>query len=344
MAPVWARLVASHAARDPEVVLTLGEIADLLEHVPRTLAVDPDYGSRTGFDETFLGVAVPVPTLGADVADDAALPEGAEDDPVLRYHHFSVVLSASRGLARWTAANLDGQRRFLVDRTSDRWVLDPRLPDGVQVGEALYAHNDLDRGHLVRRQDPVWGDTYDEAVAANDDTFHFTNCSPQHSAFNQSPDTWLGLEDYVLTTVADQRLRAVVLTGPVLGDRDPVYRDVEIPLEFWKVVATVDDAGELHATAYVLSQAELVDDLDDPVGSERIEVEIDDLGPVFGPYKTFQVPVADVEAVTSLDLGPLRDADPLGDELETGAVGRPRLRRHELRTLADVRLRRGGAG
>jgi endonuclease G len=120
----------------------------------------------------------------------------------------------------------------------------------------------------------------------------------------------------------------------VLADGDPVYRDVPIPLAFWKAVATVDDEGALHATAYVLSQEELIEDF-------RPEVDGDGVGPVLGPYRTFQVPVADLEAVVQLDLGPLRDADPLRDEdrrgpaevAVTGGGG------HEITSYADVVLR-----
>lgn len=311
MTSVWQRLRTARERRDPEVVLTGAEVADLLERAPRALAVDPAYEDRTGFDVDFMPVRVPLPLLDPTIADDAAIPVAGGADPVLRYHHFSVVLSRSRRLARWTAVNLDGRRRYVTDRSSDSWALDPRLPDSEQVGESLYADNDLDRGHLVRRQDPVWGDTLEEALAANDDTFHFTNCAPQHADFNQSPDTWLGLEDYILNTVADQQLRAAVLTGPVLGADDPVYREVAIPLAFWKVVATVDEAGDLHATAYVLQQEDLVGGLGP---------RLDDTGPVFGPYRMFQVPVTDVEAMTLLDLGPLRDADPLAGTADDGGA------------------------
>jgi endonuclease G len=329
MASVWRRLHAAYEGRDLELVLNRHQIGDLLSYEPRQLQIDPGYDQRPGYDEAFLGVTVPLPVLGADVADDVATPVGS-DHPVLAYHHFSIVLSASRRLARWTAANLDGRRRFVLDRTSDEWQLDPRLPESAQVGEATYADNDLDRGHLVRRQDPVWGDSYEEALAANDDTFHFTNAAPQHMWFNQNPDTWLGLEDYILSTVADLRLRATVLTGPVLAETDPIYRGVAIPLEFWKVVATVDDAGELHATAYVLSQAKLIDDPG---------IGVDDVGPVFGPFRTFQVPVAQVEDTNALDLGPLRSADPLAGAVgSVGADGR-----RELKSFADITLQRPSA-
>ena len=136
-----------------------------------------------------------------------------------------------------------------------------------------------------------------------------------------------------MNTVADLRLRAAVITGPVLAADDPVYRDVAIPVAFWKVVATVDETGAMHATSYVLSQDELLDDL---------ETQVDETGPVFGPYRMFQVPVTEVEAATRLDLGPLRDADPLGGEEPSDR--RPegdgeRRSRREVRSFADVVLR-----
>lgn len=310
-AAVWQRLRAAYDDRDDETVLTRSEVGELLAWEPRSTVIDPSYADRAGFDESFLGVAVPVPVVPGDLGDDLALPVGG-DDPVLRYHHFSIVVSASRRLARWTAVNLDGRRRFVVDRGSGDWSYDPRLPADVQAGEELYADNDLDRGHIVRRQDPVWGDTYEEALAANDDTFHFTNCAPQHARFNQDSATWLGLEDHILTTVAGMALRADVFTGPVLSDDDPFYRDVAIPLAFWKVVVTVDDADDLHATAYLLRQDELIDDLARPTAE----------GPVFGPYKTFQVAVADVEQLTGLNFGALRERDPF---VRTGRRGRVEL-------------------
>lgn len=48
-----------------------------------------------------------------------------------------------------------------------------------QTGENLYAGNDIDRGHLVRRASAVRGDTQAEAGQANVDTFHYTNAAPQ---------------------------------------------------------------------------------------------------------------------------------------------------------------------
>ena len=94
-------------------------------------------------------------------------------------------------------------------------------------------------------------------------------------------------------------MRVIVFTGPVFSADDKEYRGVRIPRRFWKVVATVTSDGSLHATAYMLSQQDLVG-LAPPTGDDW----------VYGPYKTFQTSVATVEGLTELDFGTLRDADP----------------------------------
>jgi endonuclease G len=290
---------ATRAAAET-VELSHDDAVVLLELAGAALEVDPDYEAREGFDPAFLGtITTPLPTLtDTDLANDLTL-VGDTGSGELRYHHFSVLMSRSRRLALVTAVNIDGRKRLSVLRTSDRWIFDPRIPHDLQIGDDLYFDNQLDRGHLVRRQDPCWGGAMSEAMAANNDTFHFTNCSPQHSGFNQSPETWHGLEDYILNNAGAHELKVTVFTGPVLADGDPIYRGVALPQQFWKVVSAARDEGSLVTTAYLLSQQQLIKDLQ----AETF---------TFGAYKTFQVRVEDVERLTGLDFGePLRSSDPL---------------------------------
>ncbi|MGV7377631.1 DNA/RNA non-specific endonuclease, partial [Mycobacterium kansasii] len=79
----------------------------------------------------------------------------------------------------------------------------------------------FDRGHMVRRLDPAWGSPV-AAKQAADDTFHFANCCPQISAFNQH--LWAKIENYALDNAGAEKRRITVITGPVFGDRDPLYR------------------------------------------------------------------------------------------------------------------------
>lgn len=244
------------------------------------------------YDAWFLSTPVPLP----------AVPDGVAT-VTLPFTHFTVVLQPDRRLAVVTAANLDGARLLEIDRGDD-WHLDPRAPADAQTGPEVYADNDLDRGHLTRRRDPVWGE---RAVAeqANLDTFSYVNAAPQAALFNQGELLWAGLEDYVLEHARTYAQRLTVLTAPVFGDADPLYRGTRIPRRFWKIAAWNDgDATSpaLAATGYVLDQSAQLDRID---LTGRAGASI----PPLGAYLTFQVPVVDIATLTGLDLGSLVAAD-----------------------------------
>jgi endonuclease G len=289
-----------------------GELKKILSKLKIQISVPPipekpkakksaaiDLSDREGYIENFLGtkpaLRVPLPELSESQQASLAPVKGAGDG-VLRYTHFSIAMNASRRFAYYTACNIDGKTSTNIRRANDNWLLDPRIADGHQVGNELYRNNDLDRGHLVRRLDPVWGKA-DEAQRANDDTFYYTNSTPQHARLNQG--NWNDLEDYILTNTDAENLRVCVFTGPVFGDDDPEYRDVFLPQAYWKVVTVVNGhSGKLHATAYMLSQRDLLTDLEF----------------VFGQFRTYQVPISEVEDRTGLSFGKLRKADPLRDQ------------------------------
>ncbi|MEL4319440.1 DNA/RNA non-specific endonuclease [Leifsonia sp. YIM 134122] len=263
-----------------------------------------------GFDPDFLAVPVPFPTPAAVESETAASAEA--ESAILDYVHFTVDLDRERRLARVTGVNIDGSAIVDVPRGDD-WRFDERVPVDWQTGPAVYASNDLDRGHLVRRRDPVWGP---DADTAESDTFHFTNAAPQAATFNQGKQLWLGLEDHVFTFASVNELKLSVFTAPVLGPDDPPYRGIRIPLRFWKVVAwvsTTDAASELFAAGFILDQSALVRDHE----AERI-LRVAGEPPLLGPYRTFQVPIADIAAATGLDLDELIAADRMPQSIAAG--------------------------
>lgn len=278
------------------------------------IAIDPDYSDRKGYDPDFLGAAhaVPLPDLPADLVAQAAVNTRAAAEPryVLPYHHFSVALSKARRLAFFTAVNIDGTLSQQPKRARDHWYFDPRIAEDEQTGNDVYDKNDLDLGHLVRRLDPAWGDSADVAKLANDDTFHFTNCSPQHKDFNRNKTRWAGMEDYILKNADNLNFKVNVFTGPVFAPDDDQYRDVQLPRQFWKVVTMVKTDGQLSATAYLLSQAQLIEGL-------RTREPFS-----YGQYRTYQVPIRKVEELTKLSFGTLAAADPLARE--RGVTPKPR--------------------
>lgn len=255
-----------------------------------------------GYASGFLGPEVPFPATAGKL---------------LEYTHFSVLLDPVRRLAAATAVNIDGADLRDLPREGE-WFLDDRAPASEQCGNELYRDNDLDRGHLVRRRDPQWGE--DARLAARD-TFSYANAAPQASDFNQSKQLWLGLEDHVLAYAEANAHRVSVFTGCVLEPDDPVYRGVGIPRRFWKVAAWLGPDG-LASAGFVLDQSTLLAGPVAPVFPEPL-----------GRFRTFQVPVADVARITAADLGPLVAADVLEPVPTAAATTWVRLREP-----GDIRL------
>lgn len=293
-------------ARAPEQDRAAGE----------AIRIDRNYANRLGYNPGFLpGHPVTLPALSEEQQQQAArkLSSAANEDPFeLTYEHFSIVMHARRRMAFFTAANIDGATWININRETGEpreaaearevWFDDPRIPADAQTDQSLYDRQRprrvFDRGHLVRRQDPAWG-TAASARRANADTFHFTNCTPQESRFNQSSEYWQGIEEYVLDNAKAERLRVSVFTGPVFTDDDPQYRYVQVPQKFWKIVARVED-GELLATALLADQSERIRQL-----PERLSEGFDDTSQI----RLYQTTVRDIERLTGLDFGPLREHD-----------------------------------
>jgi len=268
---------------------------------PAAAAASSSGGIGKGFDANFLKIKVPLPTVteaALEFGDVAPLKDGSGTE--LKYTHYSVVMNKDRRLAFVSAVNIDGANRVTTVGRDDKFVLDQRLDKGYQVGNELYVSNPLDRGHLTRRQDPIWG-TVQEAEAGNKDSYYYTNIGPQHEKFNQGKELWLGLEDFVLDNTTASRKRVSVFNGPIFTNQDNMYRGVPIPKEFFKVVVLVDDQGTLRSSAYILSQAELVTPAN--LGGSRAAAaapSAKEANLPLGAFRTFQVPVSKVEEKTGL--------------------------------------------
>jgi endonuclease G len=149
-----------------------------------TVVINQDYSDRPGYDSHFLeSVKVPLPGISGAMEQDTATvrPDARKDgDPLeLAYYHYSVYVNKRRRTAWFSAANVDGDRRQQIGkRQGDRWYQDTRILKTDQLGQEAFEQG-IDRGHLTRREDAAWGDDVESATAANNDTFHFTNCSLQ---------------------------------------------------------------------------------------------------------------------------------------------------------------------
>ncbi|MEU6869006.1 DNA/RNA non-specific endonuclease [Streptomyces sp. NPDC046876] len=213
-----------------------------------------------GFDTNFLSAPITTPDLNPSIKADAVELNGSE---VIPYTHFSLALSAPRRFAIWVGWNIDGATIKKLDRRGIEFRKDPRLPATAQVSNELYKDDRLDRGHIARRADLLWGPLPD-AQKANRDSFFYTNITPQMDDFNQSARNglWGRLEDAVFEDVEVDDLRVSVFGGPVFLPDDHPFRGVQIPREFWKVLVYAE-GGTLKCKAFLLTQnLDLTESLD----------------------------------------------------------------------------------
>jgi endonuclease G, mitochondrial len=213
------------------------------------LPVTPPPG--LGYNPVFLSTAINVPKLNTAKLADAVKLNGSE---VIAYTHFSLAQSKSRKFAIWVGWNIDGNKIKKVSRTGIKFDFDNRFAQ-FQVGDELYTDNRLDRGHIARRADLVWGNTLAEAKKANKDSFFFSNITPQMDNFNQGNlgGLWGRLEDAIFDEVDVDNLKVSVFGGPVFRSDDRVFRNIKIPREFYKVIV-FEEGGALKTKGFLLTQ------------------------------------------------------------------------------------------
>lgn len=293
-----------------------------LTRAAEKLQIDDDYSNRNGYNPNFIpGLQLPLPQPNDKLAKQVAAlragePNAAEGE--LKYEHFSLKINKAKRVAIFTATNIDGATYFDVDRKTgqvssgaegETWFIDPRVSESFVLGQDFYSawSTYFDRGHLTRRTDPTWGSA-DEAERANADTFHFTNCSPQHFRFNESAKYWQGIERYVLENGVldtDQRKHLCVFQGPIYNDSiDRWADDVQIPSSFFKIVVWKGEGG-VKAVGMIVDQLTLLDEARKSLGAPK------DLPAV--NIQHWRVSVDTIEKRTGLTFPQaVRDADTFG--------------------------------
>ena len=252
-----------------------------------------DYDNRVGYESSFLvGYEVPLPTINTK-SDILTFDWHGNEEQHLKYQHFTVTMNRVRRMCIFSAVNIDGRQKPSgpVARTS--WHLDPRIPRNTQIIKECYGSQPkFSRGHMTRREDPTWGDAT-VASLGNSDSMHVTNTVPQMQPFNGG--IWLSLEDYALKHARIDDMRISVFTGPIFDSKDPFYYGVQIPVQFWKVIAFIhDNTQKLCATGYIMSQASCL-----------TEQEF-----VFDQHATAQTAISTIENLAGLSFGMLTQVDP----------------------------------
>lgn len=274
------------------------------------------FRGREGYAPDFFGdgnrVELPSMSEAISMDDIATLEDGSFE---LKYQHFSTVQCISRRVPLYSACNVDGSKSRNVPR-HDTWNYDGRIKKEYQMLREAYGPEQdkkFSRGHMTRRQDPNWG-SLATAQRANIDTFFATNACPQWQPFNDG--LWGDLEDYILGNAQGDDKRISVFTGPILRPDDVERFGIQIPRDFWKVVAFISEAtGELTAIGYLMSQGIYLD--------SGVARDLEDFG-------TSQRPLSFIEAETGLRFESLQGRDVL-DGVDISFV-------QPIRRFTDTRL------
>lgn len=279
-----------------------------------------------GYAPAFLGeeYVFPPPTFSCDATADVVTPDG-QDDPLLRYPNYSVVMNRRTRQAFFAIANAD----FNSPGRGRRYRLDGRIDSSLQLSNVYYRDidgvvNPYDRGHLAQRDAVAWGATQLDADRASRDSCFYTNIALQHRNFND--DEWFSLERAIAANKLEQDGRCNTVTGPAFC---PIGRSVRplpelppapAPAAFWKVTAYVDKDSKLAVNAFLAMQDdEAIAGMRDVLGDASID-----------PFAIYQTSTTLIGVMTGLEFPSVAyDANPMlyhaTDATRSAGVATPQL-------------------
>ena len=276
---------------------------ELLSEEIKKLEKETDFSACKGYQSNFLGnYNIRLPQPKKSIMKFIAKIDGT-DGIVLKYYHYSTIFHSVRMMPLVSGINVDGDpaKRLDMAARKDTWLRDTRLGFDIQLDDAYYKNSGFDRGHMSRREDADWGATAEEAKRNADLTCMYTNACPQVAKINESSrkGLWGILEKVVLESGAEaesgKTAKISVFNGPVFKDDDPVFRGIQVPMDFYKIVLWLTDDGKLKVTAFRLSQTKLVSDID----FEQLDVDQNT------EFKEFQVTVGSLQKDTKIDFSSL---------------------------------------
>lgn len=287
--------------------------------------------TSTGYNRAFLGGKIDLPRISKKIV--APLLSGARTGEI-KYTHFSILVHKERLLPIIAAVNIKGEAfERIVREGSEPWGYSDQVDRKYQLDNTFYSKDDntFDRGHLVRRIDPVWG-KIEEAARAEGETFRWVNCTPQHKKLNQKGGAWYQLEQHVMENGVKGKIADIsVFSGPVLNPNDlpfvKPYRgsEVQIPVAFWKVILWRKADKKLYAVGFLMNQLEWIKSKLKPtkrgmaILAEKNKVQLPDdyfENLPFNENKTYQVRLSDIEKATGIKFDwpsvnlPFRSAKP----------------------------------
>lgn len=188
--------------------------------------------------------------------------------------NYSVEYDVSRRHARWVAFTLDARSSIKGVKRTDAWQWDPIVPSAYST-EGWLSGTKYSRGHLVASADRL------ASREANEQTFYYTNISPQLQEHNGG--IWQRLEQWLQNLGRNDRARDVVYIakGGTIRDHEIMSQRIRgrmvIPKFYYMaiVVKKVDryqgiafwtEHRDYHHTVKLRSLAISIDELEERTG------------------------------------------------------------------------------
>ena len=188
---------------------------------------------------------------------------------VIKHLGYTLEYSEACEQATWIAYSLTKQETSGLIERGDNFTVDPKVKTG-SANKADYLKSGFDRGHLAPAADMKWSDQ------AMDESFYFSNMSPQLPAFNRG--VWKRLEDKMRdwAIIYDSIL---IVTGPVLNSSLTMIgpNEVCVPTHYYKVILDFKKTKS-KAIGFIMPNSGSKEDL-----------------------KSFAVSIDSVEQITGLD-------------------------------------------
>lgn len=128
--------------------------------------------------------------------------------------NYALEWNAAKRHANWVAFSFDKTTSADEVSRTDAWAVDPGLPSDMQTEEADHKSDGFDKGHLCASEDRVY------VKEANEQTFYYSNMSPQLNDFNGG--FWRELEAQVQawgrSTASGTYDKVYVAKGGTLND------------------------------------------------------------------------------------------------------------------------------
>ncbi len=181
-------------------------------------------------------------TAGTNIVN-LELPEG-NPQSIVKHSNYTLEYSNTNKQARWVAYRLNSYNINGEAKRKDKFTPDPKVPRKLSASDSDYKGSGYDRGHLCPSADMI----FDQS--ANDETFFYSNMSPQNPSFNRG--IWKKLED-VVRGWATEYSAVFVATGGVLNDNlSSIGKGVSVPKYFYKAILRYSKSGDIQAIGLLL--------------------------------------------------------------------------------------------